>query len=212
MTDTSSVCGYNYQVKAAPNHGDGKNTPHHSRKRYADVSRHSSIPASRTSRAVLQSATSSCVRMIAMELAGNARTGWAFPDVIEGHLSSSMAWLKEAANTITSFSTNQSAESPTIASCSSAEMVLERLHVANLKPSRIVGTVEAGIMFYFFAKSGMAAIECFDTGDIAFLVQKLKSKPRAWDVYPEVFPLHESVMRLADFVSAGNYEQLLAAP
>lgn len=194
----------------ASSHAD-KTISHHFEKTYSGVYRQSPLMASGFVTTGIYSATKPSAHFVAHRTGESVHRGRVVYYAIEGRLSSSVSWLKEATSTLTSLTTVELEDSPTAASCSSAQMVLERLHVANLRPSRIVGTAEAGIMFYFFAKQRMAAIECFDTGEIAFLTQMSKSTPQAWDVYAEVFPLQESVGRIADFVTVVNHEKLLAA-
>ena len=110
-----------------------------------------------------------------------------------------MSYLDELASPSHSWDAHEG-EPPSGIAIESARLIGELLFRLNFPPDRLAPSADDGITLSFAKADRMAAIECFNSGEVVFLTTVSSGSPDVWEGAPDAGALLEEIRVLRDFI------------
>lgn len=77
-----------------------------------------------------------------------------------------------------------------------AQRIGEILFSENLPPDRVSASAEGGVVIVFEGRRSSAAIECYDSGEVVFVISRRDGKPTVWEVPADDRTIVQHIARL----------------
>lgn len=143
---------------------------------------------------------------VSEETGQTKQVSWKIP--VNTKLAEGISWLLNTYQKLESFRTlkagwdSYDAEAPNEKSIVTAEKIIRILYELNYEPTRIVPSVDGGIVISFFEGDLYADIECLNSGEILAVESNSYDQPEPWIVYPDHGNIKSTVGRIRDFFNS----------
>lgn len=94
------------------------------------------------------------------------------------------------------------AEPPNTVALLLSHRVLMRLQEWHLQPTDIAPSREEGVTFSFFQRNKWAAIECYNTGEMAAVISETKGDPQVWMIENKDFAIGAAILKIQTFFNS----------
>lgn len=101
----------------------------------------------------------------------------------------------------------EGAERPAFDSIAWAELILRRLQLDALLPTRIVASAEGGIAICFVRGDKYSDIECLNSGAILGVTSNRRDRPVVWDVEPNASGIARASSKIRRFLEESAAEE-----